>query len=547
MSLTKVSYSMIQGSCINAADYGFSTTASGIVNKTALNAAIAAMVATGRGGIIQLPTGNFTVDPTITITGDHITLQGWGNAMEYGPTNVSGTVLAFTAGTVGINATFIDAASAGSYTVIKDLTVAGSGLLETGIKIDGMVTMQGVQVGECTNHGIHITNFANMTSLQNCSVINNVGTDPDLGIGLLIDTVTGGNTPITLYNFLCRSNNRGVIIQDCQLLLWDGGVSESNTKEGLLLRKIIGGNLNNIKIQSVWFEQNYANDAGGYQVILDANIPDYSTGAVFNTTFEHCVFNMVGAATVGKNINVLAARKTRFISCVSTHGGGAGIAAIRLGGFSYATEIFNLETNHQIPQVANIGLLNYFSEAVLNVPFPGAGGGQNVSCIYPDALRVTAGNITQSASTGTLTLESGSVTTQTYKVSVTRGFAGAALTADVVIATLPAKTRLISIIADTTTAWSGGGVSACLQTIGTTLGGAELIASYNCFSAAITRGLVDADMGTSMTRAAAVQGGTIPSWSTTTPIYLRITTTTANTNALTQGETIVYLITERFS
>jgi hypothetical protein len=392
-----------------------------------------------------------------------------------------------------------------------------------------------------------MTGFVNASSLQNCSVINNRGTDPDLGIGLLIDTVTGGNTPITLYNFLCRSNNRGVIIQDCQLLLWDGGVCESNTKEGLLLRKVVGGNLNNIKIQSVWFEQNYANDANGYQVILDANIPDYSTGAVFNTTFEHCVFNMVGAATVGRNINVLAARKTRFVSCLSAHGGGASIAAIRLGTYSYATEIFNLETNHQIPQVANVGLLNYFSEAVLTTPFPGAGGGQNVSCIYPDALRVTAGNITQSASTGTLTLESGSVTTQTYKVSVTRGFSGAALTADVVIATLPAKTRLISIIADTITTWSGGGVTACAQTIGTTLGGTQLIASYDCFTAAITRGLADADMGTSMTRAAAVQGGVIPSWSATTPIYLRITTTTANTNALTQGETIVYLITERFS
>jgi len=466
--------------------------------------------------------------------------------MEYGPTDQSGTVLTFTAGTVGINATFIDGATAGSYTVIKDLTVAGNGLLQTGILIDGMVTMQGVQVGSCTNHGIHMTGFVNTSSLQNCSVINNRGSDTSLGIGLLIDTVTGGNTPITLYNFLARDNNRGVIIQDCQLLLWDGGVCEQNTKEGLLLRKVVGGNLNNIKIQSVWFEQNHANIVGGYQVVLDANIPDYSTGAVFNTTFDHCVFNMVGASTVGKNIDLIAARKTRFITCISTHGGGASIAAIRLGTYSLATEIFNLETNHQLPQVANIGVLNYFSEAVLTPPFPGAAGGQNVSCIYPDALRVTSGNITQSSSTGTLTLDSGSVLTQTYKVSVTRGFTGAALTADVVIATLPAKTRLISIIADTITTWTGGGVTACTQTIGTTVGGTQLIASYDCFTSAVTKGLVDADMGTSMTRAAAVQGGTIPSWSTTTPIYLRITTTTANTDALTQGETIVYLITERF-
>jgi hypothetical protein len=391
-----------------------------------------------------------------------------------------------------------------------------------------------------------MTGFVNASSLQNCSVINNRGSDPDLGIGLLIDTTSGGNTPITLYNFVCRDNNRGVIITDCQLFLWDGGVCESNTREGFLLRKIIGGNLNNIKIQSVWFEQNHANVVGGYQVVLDSASPDYGTGAVFNTTFDHCVFNMVGAATVGRNINVLAARKARFVSCISTHGGGASIAAIRLGTFSLATEIFNLETNHQIPQVANIGLLNYFSEPVLNPPFPGAQGGQNISCIYPDALRVTDANITQSSSAGVTTLDSGSVRTHTYKASITRAFTGAATTADVVIATLPARTRLISIIADTITNWSGGGVTACTQTIGTSVGGAELIASYDCFTAAVVRGLADADMGTSMTRAAAVQGGVIPSWTTATPIHLRITTTSANTDALTQGETIVYLITERF-
>ena len=544
MTTTKVSYSMISGACVNAADYGFSTAASGSVNKAALNSAIAAMVATGRGGIIQLPVGIFTVDPTITITGDHITIQGWGIAMEYGPTNVSGTVLAFTAGTVGIDATYIDGASAGSYTVIKDLTVSGSGLLETGVLIDGMVTMQGVQVGQCTHHGIHITNYANMTSLQNCSVINNVGTDPSLGIGLLIDTVTGANTPITLYNFLCRSNNRGVIIQDCQLFLWDGGVCESNIKEGLVLRKIVGKNLNNIKIQSVWFEQNYANTVGGYQVVLDSDIPNYATGAVFNTTFDHCVFNMVGAV-VGKNINVLAARKTRFISCISTHGGGASIDAIRLGTYSYATEIFNLETNHQIPQVTDIGLLNYFSSSILTPPFSGAEGGQNISCIYPDELRVTGANILQSVDGAVTTLESGTVLRQSYKVSLNTAFTGAATTADVVIATLPAKTRLVSIIADTTTVFSGNAVTACAMTVGTSVGGAQLIASYDCFTTPVVKGLVDADMGTSMTRAAAVQGGFIPSWSSNTPVHVRITTTTANTNQLNQGVTVFYLITER--
>ena len=547
MSLTKATYSMISGVCLNASDFGFSTDASGSVNKAALNNAIAAITASGRGGVIQLPIGNFTVDPTITITSDHITIQGWGDAMEYGPTDKSGTVLTFTTGTVGIDATYLDPASAGSYAVIKDLTISGGGVLQTGILINGMVTLQGVQVGECTSHGIHMTGYVNASSIQNCSVINNTGSDPNLGIGLLIDTVSGGNTPITLYNFVCRDNNRGVIVTDCQMLLWDGGVSENNTKEGLVLRKIVGGNLNNIKIQNVWFEQNYANVVGGYQVVLDCNVPDYSTGAVFNTTFDHCVFNMVGAGTVGKNINVLAARKTRFVSCLSTHGGGASIAAINLGTYSYATEFFNLETNHQLPQATDIGKLNYFRSAILNAPFPTAGGGINDSCLYPDTLRVTSANITQSASAAVTTLESGSVLTQTYRVLVNYTFGNASTTANVIIATLPAKTRLVSVISDTITAWSGGGTTACTLSIGTTAGGVELIASHSVFAAPVVKGLADADMGTSMTRAAAVQGGTIPSWTTTTPIYLSIVTTSANTNALTQGQTVVYLITEKMA
>jgi parallel beta-helix repeat protein len=58
MSLTKATFSMIEAAPINAADYGFSTTASAADNATALQAAINAAA----GKTLVLPTGSFNVN-----------------------------------------------------------------------------------------------------------------------------------------------------------------------------------------------------------------------------------------------------------------------------------------------------------------------------------------------------------------------------------------------------------------------------------------------------------------------------------------------------
>jgi len=58
--------------------------------------------------------------------------------------------------------------------------------------------------------------------------------------------------------------------------------------------------------------------------------------------------------------------------------------------------------------------------------------------------------------------------------------------------------------------------------------------------------LADADMGTTLVRAAAVQGGTLPSWTATTVVSVRLTTTTANTDQLTAGSTTYYIVTDHY-
>lgn len=162
-------------------------------------------------------------------------------------------------------------------------------------------------------------------------------------------------------------------------------------------------------------------------------------------------------------------------------------------------------------------------------------------------FRLTDQSITIGSGTGVTIDSTGNVNRQVYKVTVTyAALSAAALTADKVIATLPAKTKVVGVYADTTTKYIGGAVTAASIIVGTTTGGSELIATHDVFAAAILRGLVDADMGTLMTRAAAIQGGALPSWTATTDISVRITTVTANTSALTQGSSTYYIVSERF-
>ena len=221
---------------------------------------------------------------------------------------------------------------------------------------------------------------------------------------------------------------------------------------------------------------------------------------------------------------------------------GAGINAILLDTYSYGCEIIDLAYNHISPQSINVGLGNIFSSVYAITP-----GGRNDSAYYPDAVYVTNANITAGSGTGVTVNSTGQVMRQTYQVTVDyTALSAAALTSDKIIATLPAKTRIISIIADTTIKYLGGAVSAAALKIGSTVGGGEILASHDVYTAVITKGLADADMGTSLTRAAAIQGGAILSWTAATPIYVRMTTTTANTSALTQGSTTYYITTECF-
>lgn len=165
---------------------------------------------------------------------------------------------------------------------------------------------------------------------------------------------------------------------------------------------------------------------------------------------------------------------------------------------------------------------------------------------FAGALTVTGAAITSGSGTGLTVNEAAYSGRVVHKVTTTfAAFAAAALTGDKTIATLPAKTKLVSVYADCTATFTGGGVTDADFTLGTSAGGADILATFDVFTATSQRGLADADLGTGMTRAAAIQGGLFPSWTATTIVSARLTTVTANTDQLTTGSITWFLVTEK--
>ena len=163
-------------------------------------------------------------------------------------------------------------------------------------------------------------------------------------------------------------------------------------------------------------------------------------------------------------------------------------------------------------------------------------------------LHATRAAITVGSGAGITVNVTGDLNRQLYKVTTTyAAYTDADTTKGIVIATLPAKMKIVGFYADTTTPYTGGATNAATMVVGITAeSAAEIIASHNVFAGAVTSGLADADMGTSMTRAAAIQGGYMPSWTGTTAIYATLVIVNDILSNLTAGSTTFYIETEQF-
>jgi hypothetical protein len=174
--------------------------------------------------------------------------------------------------------------------------------------------------------------------------------------------------------------------------------------------------------------------------------------------------------------------------------------------------------------------------------------------LTPTTARLSEATITAGSGTGITVNEAGAVRQQVYKVTVAYtawGGCTAATTCDLTIGTLPAKTFITHILADLTvpftcSATCGGGTMAI--TVGTSAGGTQLLASADVKTAAAVYGDATAELGSGLTEATIPTPlGALGSWTTTTPVSVRLTSGSGNLAAnVNAGNIVLYVTTIRY-
>jgi hypothetical protein len=277
MSLTKVSYSMIDGAAVNFLDYGASTTATAAQNKAALVAALAASNA------VYIPQGTYNIDGNINIknktifgepttfgatTGSKLVLSGLNsNAVLFTNGGNTGEVWGTGGGCTlrdlylvgnwdGIGAnpntetnfSLIGALLkfyAGAYVIVQDCTFYncfGFGLAFYKL---GYSSFQTLHVTQCAKNGITVTGndlldgYPTSTSIVNCSIGTIRGTGS-----------TGGNAIALGYPFGITVN--GCVLEDVLNGVYIDGTQSRNVS-------IIGNHIENYSVAGV----NYAGSGTG--------------------------------------------------------------------------------------------------------------------------------------------------------------------------------------------------------------------------------------------------------------------------------------------
>lgn len=173
--------------------------------------------------------------------------------------------------------------------------------------------------------------------------------------------------------------------------------------------------------------------------------------------------------------------------------------------------------------------------------------------LYGKSLIPSAPAITVGSGTGITVNTATEVREVVYKVTIAHtNYVAAAVTADATIGTLPAKTLVTGVMADLTQAFACA--VTCTSTtlsfiLGRGAGGAQFLASFDADAAAGQFGDADAELGTTMARAAAIQAGSPEAWASTQAVVLRLTSGTGNIGTgaatnLSQGSVTIYLTTK---
>lgn len=277
MSLTKVSYSMINGEVVNVLDFG--AVGDGVANDTA---AIQAALLAADKGIVYFPAGTYKCN---IVVGNNTRISGAGRRKTiFTAQNTALPIIDFTQST-GLNYFFIGG---------EDFSVEGATTAQIGIRIGaglpaGSVTygsLDRVYVHECVT-GIYMKDTVgfNMTDVFSYECVAN---------GLLIDT----NDIVTIAKFTrCNFNQNvtGLNLLGGAMMSFDACGIESNKDVGLLFSRATSSGARQANFVNCWFEGNAYDPSTGAasSIFIDfnsgiADMPSY-------LKFENCLISTFGS------------------------------------------------------------------------------------------------------------------------------------------------------------------------------------------------------------------------------------------------------------
>lgn len=237
-----------------------------------------------RGGEVRLPSADapFPIDSGINWpTTRNVELVGEGSADSYGG-GTAGTQLLFTSGSIGINAANFGYPDVSRpYAVIRNISINGNNVLDTGIQAGGIMSVRDCEVTKTNFAGIHATTYANSQTHEHVSTIENNG------IGFLVGgQASTGTTKLKISGLKSRSNQVGLRFENCVGASVDDYTIEGNFKNGVEIYRPAIAACEMLELSHGWYENNGRDGAQYAAIHIDG--PDASPRPVevrFNNTY----------------------------------------------------------------------------------------------------------------------------------------------------------------------------------------------------------------------------------------------------------------------
>ena len=282
MSLTKVSFSLIQGAYANVLDYGASPSASSAANQTAFEAALVA------SDSVFIPKGNYNITGPLYINGTGKKVVGAG---------MGATKLTITGAGEGVIIGNSGSTSATNHDIaFSDVWISGGTYaLQVGSSTSPLTfigEISRVKLTDATAGGLYL--YQAIASFNDMAINENYR-----GI---VTLVAGGDPTASMFN-RCRiyqNTNEGWYCETAWNFQLNECNFESNGKEGVKFVKNDGTVITNVTFNSCWFESNLTDGT-----LSSANILMTATGSTLpsNITFYDCEFNGVTGSGSG-NIHI---------------------------------------------------------------------------------------------------------------------------------------------------------------------------------------------------------------------------------------------------